>query len=42
MEEFKAYWANKPKLRDDIIMISKRMHQYSIDIKSLEKQIVKY
>lgn len=42
MEEFKAYWANKPKLRDDIIMISKRMHQYSIDIKSLEKQIAKY
>lgn len=27
MEEFKAYWANKPKLRDDIIMVSKRMHQ---------------
>lgn len=42
MEEFKAYWANKPKLRDDIIMISKRMHQYSIDIKSLEKHIEKY
>lgn len=42
MEEFKAYWANKPKLRDDIIMISKRMHQYFIDIKSLEKQIEIY
>ncbi len=39
MEEFKAYWANKPKLRDDIIMVSKRMHEYSAQIIALEKQI---
>ena len=42
MEEFKAYWANKSKLRDDVIMISKRMHQYHTDIESLRKQIGKY
>lgn len=42
MEEFKAYWANKPKLRDDIIMVSKRMHEYSSQIIALEKQIGKY
>ena len=42
MEEFKAYWANKSKCRDDIIMISKRMHQYYTDIESLRKQIGNY
>ena len=42
MEEFKAYWANKPKLRDDIIMISNRLHQFFLQIKSLEEQISKY
>ena len=42
MEEFKAYWANKSKNRDDIIMVSKRMHQYHTDIESLRKQIGKY
>lgn len=42
MEEFKAYWAKQIKCRDHHIMISKRMHQYFIDIKSLEKQIAKY
>ena len=42
MEQFKVYWANKSKLRDDIIMISKRMQQYHIDIESLRKQIGKY
>ena len=39
MEEFKAYWANRPKDREDIIMISNRMHQYSVELNRLEKQI---
>jgi C-terminal processing protease CtpA/Prc len=42
MEEFKAYWANKPKLRDDIIMVSNRMHEYSAQIIALKKQIGNY
>lgn len=42
MEEFKAYWANKPKLRDDIIMVSNRMHEYFIDIENLRKKIAKF
>lgn len=41
MEQFKAYWANKPKLCDDIIMVSNRMHEYSAQIIALEKQISK-
>ena len=41
-EEFKAYWANKPKLRDDIIMVSNRLHQYYLEIKSLQERITKY
>ena len=39
MEEVKAYWANRPKDREEIIMISNRMHQYSVELKRLEKQI---
>ena len=39
IEEFKAYWANRPKCREDIIMISNRMHQYSVELNRLEKQI---
>lgn len=39
MEEFKAYWANRPKDREDIIMISNRMYQYSVELNRLEKQI---
>ena len=42
MEEFKAYWANRPKGRDTIIMISNRMHQYSVELNRLEKQIGNY
>lgn len=42
MENFKEYWANKPKLRDDIIMISNRMHQYTMDLKKLEDDIARY
>lgn len=42
MEEFKAYWANRPKDREEIIMISNRMHQYSVEITRLEKQIGNY
>lgn len=42
MEEFKAYWSNKPKCREDIIMISNRMHQYSVELNILEKQIRNY
>ena len=42
MEEFKAYWANRPKVREDIIMISNRMHQYSVEVNRLEKQIRNY
>lgn len=42
MEEFKAYWANRPKCREDIIMISNRMHQYSVELSRLEKQIENY
>ena len=42
IEEFKAYWANRPKNREDIIMISNRMHQYSVEVTILEKQIGKY
>ena len=42
MEKFKAYWANRPKCREEVIMISKRMHEYSIDIEKLQKQIVKF
>ena len=42
MEEFKAYWANRLKCREDIIMISNRMHQYSVELNRLEKQIGNY
>ena len=42
MEEFKAYWANRPKGREDTIMISNRMHQYSVELNRLEKQIGNY
>ena len=42
MEEFKAYWAKPLKSRGHHIMISKRMHEYSIQIIALEKQIGKY
>lgn len=42
MEEFKAYWANRPKGREDIIMISNRMRQYSVELNRLEKQIGNY
>lgn len=42
MEEFKAYWANKPKFRDDVIWVSNRMHEYSTQIMVLQKQIGKY
>jgi hypothetical protein len=42
MEDFEAYWANRPKGRDEIIMISNRMHQYSVELNSLEKQIGNY
>ena len=42
IEEFKAYWANRPKIREDIIMISNRMHQYSVELNRLEKQIRNY
>ncbi len=42
IEEFKAYWANRPKCREDIIMISNRMHQYSVELNRLEKQIGNY
>lgn len=41
-EEFKAQWRDKPKLRDDIIMISNRLHQFFLQIKSLKEQISKY
>lgn len=41
MEQFKEYWANRPKCREEVIMISKRMHEYFIDIEKLKKQIVK-
>ena len=42
IEEFKAYWANRPKDREDNIMISNRMHQYSVEVNRLEKQIGNY
>ena len=42
MEKFKAYWANKPKSRDDIIMVSNRMHKYFIDIENLRKKIANF
>ena len=42
MEEFKAYWANRPKDREVIIMISNRMHQYSVELNRLETQIGNY
>lgn len=42
MEDFKAYWDNRPKGRDEIIMISNRMHQYSVELNRLEKQIGNY
>ena len=42
MEEFKAYWANRPKCREEVIMISTRMHQYSVELTRLEKQIANY
>ena len=42
MEDFKAYWADKPKCHEDIIMISNRMHQYATDIINLEKMLKKY
>lgn len=41
MEQFKEYWANRPKCREEVIIISKRMHEYFIDIEKLKKQIVK-
>lgn len=42
MEEFKADWAKQIKCRDHHIMISKRMHEYFIDIENLRKQIAKF
>lgn len=42
MEDFKAYWANRPKGREEVIMISNRMHQYSVELNRLEKQIANY
>ena len=39
IEEFKAYWANRPKCREDLIRISIRMHEYSVELNRLEKQI---
>ena len=42
MEKFKEYWANRPKCREEVIMISNRMHEYFIDIEKLKKQIVKF
>ena len=42
MEEFKLYWANRPKSRDDIIMISNRMHEYAKTIDTLQKKITDY
>lgn len=42
LEKFKQYWANKLKCRDEIIMISKRVHEYFNEIKYLENQIEKY
>ena len=42
MDEFKAYWANKIKCREENIMISNRMHEYSTQIFALQKQISKY
>ena len=42
MEEFKVYWANKIKGREQTIMISNRMHEYSTQIIALQKQIENY
>lgn len=42
IEEFKAYWANRPKGREETIIISNRMHQYSVELNRLEKQIGNY
>lgn len=42
IEEFKAYWSNRPKCREDIIMISNRMRQYRVELSRLEKQIENY
>lgn len=42
MEQFKEYWANRPKCREEVIMISKRMHEYFIDIENLRKKIAKF
>lgn len=37
MEQFKAYWANRLKCREEVIMISNRMHEYSQEIIRLTK-----
>lgn len=41
-EEFRAQWRDKPKCREDIIMISNRLHQFFLQITALEKQIGQY
>ena len=42
MEEFKAYWANRPRCREDNIMISNRMHQYDVELNRLKNLIRNY
>lgn len=37
MEQFKAYWANRLKCREEVIMVSNRMHEYSQEIIRLTK-----
>lgn len=41
-EEFRAQWRDKPKCREDIIMISNRLHQFFLQIKNLNERIAKY
>lgn len=39
MESFKSYWVNKQVSRQQKIFISKKMHEYTTKLISLEKQI---
>ena len=41
-EAFRAQWRDKPKCREDIVMISNRLHQFFLQIKSLQERIAKY
>ena len=39
MQEFQSYWENKPKSRNETIMVSNRMNKYITDINKIKNKI---